>query len=298
MLNIHKVVCPVDFSPISKRALDHAAVIARWYEAELVVLHVTPFMPTLFGFPAAVDTAGVAAADADAVIPELTAFVAEAATMVSATQTIVRSGSPAVEILHYAAEAEADLLVLGTHGRTGFERFMVGSVTEKVLRKAPCPVLSVPPRCEGQPERPVFGRILCGADFSEASDHAAEYALSLAQEANGRLTLLHVVDWMPDKNFAKYPQFDPAAYRQVITREARRQLEGLVPKEARDWCEPDLRISCGKPYREILRVAAEDQADLIVLGVHGLGPIDRMLFGSTTEHVVRQAPCPVLTIRS
>lgn len=83
----------------------------------------------------------------------------------------------------------------------------------------------------------------------------------------------------------------------MITREARRQLEGLVPEEAHNWCEPDLRISCGKPYREILRVAAEDQADLIVLGVQGLGPIDGMLFGSTTAHVVRQALCPVLTIR-
>jgi len=297
VLDIRRVVCPVDFSPVSKRALDHAAVIARWYEAELVVLHVIPFMPTIFGFPASVDTA-IAAADADALIPELTAFVAEAKTMVSATQMMVRSGSPAVEILHYAAEVEADLLVLGTHGRTGFERFMVGSVTEKVLRKAPCPVLSVPPHSGGQPERPVFGRILCGADFSEASNRAAEYALSLAQEANGLLTLLHVVDWMPDKNFAKYPQFDPEAYRQVITREARRQLERLVPEEARNWCEPDLRISCGKPYRQILRIAAEDQADLIVLGAHGSGPIDRMLFGSTTQHVVRQAPCPVLTVRA
>lgn len=297
MLHIRRVVCPVDFSPISKRALDHAAVIARWYEAELVVLHVTPLMPTIFGFPAAVDTAAVESADAEAVIPELTGFVAEAETMVSATQTVVRSGSPAVEILRYAAEAEADLLVLGTHGRTGFERLMVGSVTEKVLRKAPCPVLTVPPHCEGQPERPVFGRILCGADFSEASDRAVQYGLSLAQEANGRLTLLHVVDWMPDKDLAKYPQFDPAAYRQFVTREARRRLERLVPEEARNWCEPDLRISCGKPYREILRVAAEDQADLIVLGVHGVGPIDRMLFGSTTQHVVRQALCPVLTIR-
>ena len=294
MLHIRKVVCPVDFSSVSKRALDHAAVIARWYEAELIVLHVTPLMPTILGFASAVDTA---AADAEAVIPELTGFVAEAETMVSATQTVVRSGSPAVEILRYAAEAECDLLVLGTHGRTGFERFMVGSVTEKILRKATCPVLSVPPHCEGQPERPIFGRILCGADFSEASDRAAEFALALAQEAKGRLTLLHIVDWMPDKNFAKYPEFDAAAYRQVIMREARRQLEELVPAEARNWCEPDLRIACGKPYREILRVAAEDQSDLIVLGAQGLGPIDRMLFGSTTEHVVRQAPCPVLTIR-
>ena len=296
MLNIRRVFCPVDFSPISKRALDHATVIARWYEAELVVLHVIPLMPTLFGFPAAIDTAAVAAADADAVIPELTRFAGEA-TMSSGTRLVVRSGAPSAEIVRYAAEEGADLLVLGTHGRTGFEKFMVGSVTEKVLRKAPCPVLSVPPHCLGQPERPVFGRILFGADFSEASDQASGYALSLAQEANGRLTLLHVIDWMPDKNLAKYPEFDAAAYREVVAREARRQLEALVPDEARNWCEPDLRISCGKPYREILRIAAEEGSDLIVLGAHGRGPIDRMLFGSTAQHVVRQALCPVLTVR-
>jgi nucleotide-binding universal stress UspA family protein len=297
VLNIRRVLCPVDFSPIARRALDHAAAIARWYESELVVLHVIPFMPTLFGFPAAVDTAAVASADADAVIPELTRFVGEATATASGTRMIVRSGSPSVEILRSAAEEDADLLVLGTHGRTGFERFMVGSVTEKVLRKAPCPVLTVPPHAEGQPERPVFERILFGADFSEASNQASSYALSLAQEANGRLTLLHVIDWMPDKNLAKYPEFDAAAYREVVAREARRQLEELVHEEARNWCEPDLRISCGKPYREILRIAAEESSDLIVLGAHGRGPIDRMLFGSTAQHVVRQALCPVLTVR-
>jgi nucleotide-binding universal stress UspA family protein len=288
----------VDFSPISKRALDHAAVIARWYEAELVVLHVIPFMPTIFGFPPAIDTAAVAAADADAVIPELARFVEQAETIVGSSQMIVRSGSPATEILRYAVEANAGLVVLGTHGRTGFERFMLGSVTETVVRKAPCPVLTVPGRCEGQPERPVFARILCGAEFSEPSDRAAAHALSLAQEANGRLTLLHVVDWTPDKNLAKHAEFEPAAYREVVMREARRRLEALVPEEARDWCEPDLRISCGKPYREILRIAAEDQSDLIVLGVHGGGPIDRLLLGSTTQHVVRLAACPVLTVRA
>ena len=156
----------------------------------------------------------------------------------------------------------------------------------------------MPARCEGQPERPVFARILCGAEFSEPSDYAAGYALSLAQEANGRLTLLHVVDWMPDKNLAKFPEFEPAAYREVVIREARRRLEALVPEEARDWCEPDLWISCGKPYREILRIAAEEGSDLVVLGVHGRGPVDRLLFGSTTQHVVRQALCPVLTVRA
>ena len=89
----------------------------------------------------------------------------------------------------------------------------------------------------------------------------------------------------------------PSAKREAIA-EARRQLEELVPEEARDWCEPDLRISCGKAYRQILRIAEEEHADLVVLGVHGAATaVDRMLFGSTTQHVVRQAACPVLTIR-
>jgi nucleotide-binding universal stress UspA family protein len=298
VLQIKRIVCPVDFSPISRRALDHAAVIARWYEAELVVLHVMPLMPTVFGFPSPVVAEAAEPATGEAMVRELADFVAGAEDVAGGTQTLVRTGSPTAEILRHAAETGADLIVLGTHGRTGFERLVLGSVTEKVLRKAPCPVLTVPRHAEGQPERPLFERILCGADFSEAGNHAAAYALSLAQEGNSSLTLLHVVDWMPDKDLTRFPQFDAAAYRRTINREARAKLEALVPEQARDWCDPDLRIGCGKPYREILRVAEEDRSDLIVLGVHGGGAVlDRMLFGSTTQHVVRQALCPVLTIR-
>ena len=127
---------------------------------------------------------------------------------------------------------------------------MVGSVTEKVLRKAPCPVLSVPPRSEGQAERPVFGRILCGADFSEASDRAAEYALSLAQEANGRLTLLHVVDWMPDKNFAR-PQFDTASGRRSRVKRAGDEAWARGGRATGASPTADLWAS----VREILRIA-------------------------------------------
>jgi nucleotide-binding universal stress UspA family protein len=296
VLQIRRIVCPVDFSTISKRALDHAAVLARWYDAELTALHVIPLLPTVFGFPSPV-SAAAAPATTEAVAAELAAFVAEAAAKVKSTVTVVREGSPAVEILHYAAEHDADLIVIGTHGRTGFERFMLGSVTEKVLRKAPCPVLSVPPHSEGQPESPVFSHILAGTDFSEPADRAVEHALSLAQETNARLTLLHVLDWMPGKDMERYPQFDADAYKRTVTRDARERLERLVPEEARNWCQPDLRIACGKPYREILRIAGEERADLVVAGVRGAGPVDRMLFGSTAQHLVRQAACPVLTIR-
>jgi nucleotide-binding universal stress UspA family protein len=297
VLKIRKIVCPVDFSDESKRALEHAAVLARWYEADLAVLHVMPLLPTMFGMASPVVMA-VEPATTQAVIRDLTAFVGAACPPLPNMQTVIRSGSPASEILRFAGEAEAELLVLGTHGRTGFERFVLGSVTEKVLRKATCSVLTVPRRSEGQPERPLFGRIVCGADFSPASDRAVAYALSLAQEANAHFMLLHVLDWLPGKELADFPQFDAEAYRKKAFAEARRQLEERVPEEARDWCEPDLRISCGKAYRQILRLAEEEHADLVVLGVHGATTaVDRMLFGSTTQHVVRQAACPVLTIR-
>jgi nucleotide-binding universal stress UspA family protein len=298
MLRITNITCPIDFSDISRRALDHAALLARWYEAELHVIHVMPLMPTVFGFPSPAMDGAIEPAHTDAIVKELTKCVGSAATIVPRTQLAVRSGSAAAEILRYVDEAKSDLLVVGTHGRTGFERVVLGSVTEKVLRKAPCPVLTVPRLAEGDPEFPLFRHVLCAADFSPAAERAAEYALSLAQEANGRLTLLHVVDWMPDKDMAKFPQFDAAVYRRAVTAEARRRLEALVPEDARNWCEPDLRIACGKPYREIVRIADEEGADLIVLGVHGAGAVDRMLFGSTTQHVVRQALCPVLTVRT
>jgi nucleotide-binding universal stress UspA family protein len=299
MLQFKKVLCPVDFSSISRRALDHAAEIARWYEAELTVLHVVPLMPTVFGYPSPV-ALPAEPATTEAVLRELTTFAQGAAEVAKRTTTFVREGSPAVEVLHYAVEHDTDLVVLGTHGRSGFERFMVGSVAEKVLRKAPCPVLTVPPRAESAPETPVFRRIACGIDFSPAADKALAHALSLAQEANARLTLVHVVDWMADEDLGRYPQFDANGYRRMVTRDARERLEALVPSEARNWCEIEVRVVCGKPYREILRVADAEEAELVVLGVHGANAgavIDRVLFGSTAAHVIRQASCPVLTVR-
>jgi nucleotide-binding universal stress UspA family protein len=254
-------------------------------------------MPTLFGMEPAVNAATLAPFDREALGRELLKFVGETANATPRPQLLVRSGPAAATVLGYAVENNTDLIVLGTHGRTGFERFMLGSVTEKVVRKATCPVLAVPRSASESPQRPLFGRILCAVDFSPASDRAAQYALSLAQEAKGHVTLLHVVEWLPDASFAKYPGFDVDHFRKSLLADARARTEALVPEEARAWCEVDTRVVCGKPYQEILRIARNDDADLVVLGVHGHGPIDRMLFGSTPQQVVRQAECPVLTIR-
>ena len=295
MIRMDRILCPVDLAPFSRRALEHAALLARWYEAELHALYVSPLLPTLLGFPSGLPR-GLDAAQAEEVERELARFAAGAANG-QPVRSVLRSGEPTTEILQYAGEVRADLLVVGTHGRTGFDRLMLGSVAEKVLHKAACPVLTVPRKALERGERPLFGRILCAVDFSEASERGAAYALSLSQEAEGELSLLHVVEAPPNETFSAFPELDPARYTQRVAARARARLEGLIPDEARHWCRAAPQLRCGKPYREILRVAELEQADMIVLGVHGHGSVDRLLFGSTAERVVRQAVCPVLTIR-
>ena len=295
MIQIRRILCPVDFSPFARRALDHAAVLSRWYEAEITVLHVSPTMPAVFGLEPMMTEAALAPFDREGLGRELLTFAGDTVEMKPTPQLVVKAGSPVRTILEYAAEMKADLIVVGTHGRTGFERLMLGSVTEKVVRRAPCPVLTVPRRAEDVPERPPFGRILCGVDFSDASQRAAEYALSLAQEAEGHLSLVHVVESLPD-GLASYPGFDLNHYRSTTIADARLKLDELVTDEVRNWIEPDTKIVMGKPYQELLRLASDDRSDLIVLGVNGRA-IDRMIFGSTAQAVVRQATCPVLTIR-
>jgi nucleotide-binding universal stress UspA family protein len=297
MVSLHRVLCPVDFSPVSRRALAHAAALARWYQAPLQAVHVVPLAPSMLVFPPGLNAVTITPAEKEAVRRELEEFVASATEGLRAVELTLLDGDAATQIVIHAAEAGADLLVLGTHGRTGFERWVLGSVTEKVLRKVRCPVLTVPPAPTDSPH-PVFKRVLCGVDFSGSSQSALQYALSLAQEADAHLTLLYVLGWEPEEELAASPQFDLAGYRRFLLAQAQGRLEGLVPEEARDWCEIETRLACGKPYREILRIAGEEKDDLIVLGVHGRGVLDRMLFGSTTQAVVRQAGCPVLTVRS
>ena len=229
---------------------------------------------------------------------ELRAFTAEVAATGPRLQLIVRPGAAAPVILDLARGLGADLLVLGTHGRSGLQRLVLGSVAEKVVRRAPCPVLTVPCAVEGHPDKPVFEHVLCGVDFLETSQRAVEYALSLAEEANGRLTLLHTIEWVPDERHPTHATFGLNLYRQAVLTEARARLAELVPAEARDWCQVDMRVACGEPSVEILRAAAAERADLVVLGAGHPGPIDRMLFGSTAPQVLRQAPCPVLTVGS
>jgi nucleotide-binding universal stress UspA family protein len=196
--------------------------------------------------------------------------------------------------------ARPDLMVIGTHGHGGFQHLVLGSVAEKVLRQAACPVLTVPPRTRATSTLP-FKRILCPVDFSDSSRSALDFALSLAREGDADLTILHVLEW-PDALPPNRP-VPTLEFRDAAERDVRAMLAQLVPDADRQRCHPTIRLGEGKAYREILEVATEGRADLIVHGrpraeparSHALRIDDES--GRATRHLSRADAADVTTHR-
>ena len=286
-MRITHILCPTDYSEAAANALEHAVAIARWYTARITVLHV-----------------GIGPA-AESEIDHLHREAAAAREVIEAAgaalDVVVAEGNPAQVIVDEAQQRRADLLVMGTHGISGFKRFILGSVTERVLRTATKPVLTIPPRAGGRAHLPVQ-RMVCGIDFSTCSLAALEYARSLARESRASLIVVHSLEWPweepPAPAFDELPSVEAAAlqaYRRGRERQASERLAAMAPAGAE--CQVVCRVVHGKPYAAVLQVAEQEHADLIVLGVGGRSGADRAVFGSTTNQIVRQATCPVLTIR-
>jgi len=287
----------------STHAIDLAAHLAHLYGARVSALHVVA--PTVTPYPGlpAIDPHADQAAEA-AGLRRFCSETARAFSGVIAAGTpvdvMVHVGEPARDILESAASLPADLIVMGTHGLSGFEHLLLGSVAEKVLRKAACPVLTVPPRAHATSSLS-FKRILCAVDFSDCSMHALTFARSMAEEARAALTIVHVLEWPweepPAPRLETLPEvqaFSLAMYRRERESDAKARLATLIPAATGDT---SAKVCHGKPYEQILQVAAEEHSDVIVVGVRGRGAIDRAIFGSTANHVVRAATCPVLTLR-
>jgi len=306
-IQIHRILCPVDFSDFSQRALEHAVAIARWYESTVTMLHVGAGVPLAassmeIGFP---PVRALPSEERDELLAVLKQFAAGVSAETVPIEFDVSQGPTAAEILKKSETMPADLLVMGTHGRSGFERLILGSVTERVLRKAACPVLTVPKGLRDEAPGPLvlFKQIVCAIDFSDCSMRALNYAMSLAKEADARLTVVHVIELPPDlpREVHETVLAGPRNLHEYIASAKEDRLARLtevIPETVRAHCIVDTTLAAGTPYREILRVAEERKADLLVVGVHGRGAVDRMLFGSTAQHLVRQASCPVLTLRT
>ena len=295
MIEFRHILCPLDLSELSPATFRVATMVARRYGASITVLEMI-----WVGVSADTDSSplDLVPESQKRFADELQEFVGVHAPAGLAVNVALREGPIVQGILDEQRAGGYDLIVMGTHGRGGFDRLVLGSVAEKVLRKAPCPVLTVPPGA-GKADGTVAPRqtILCAVDFSPASLVALTYALSLTEEPGRRLILLHVFDGPFDRSSptdVAPEQAEPGPSREAL---ARQELHDAVPESARTSGEVIELVETGRPHDVITRIAQEQDADLIVLGVHGRSGVELALFGSTTHQVVRHATCPVLTIR-
>ncbi len=285
MVQIQNILCPVDFFPASQRALEYAIALARNYGARLHILHVvSPVLPRSYEFSSS--TADLIRTFEEQALENVEKMGQSARSSGIEVETAVRTGDIADELKVSIAETATDFMVMGTHGRRGFERWILGSVTERLLRHAPVPMLTLSDAHADLRVPPDIRKILVTTDFSEGTNEAMSYALSLAQEAPAEVTLLHVVQQPPERA-------EPVKSLADVLQD---HLDSMVPDEARDWCKVRSSVEIGTPYHRIIAVAENSAIDLLVMNIHGKGMLDRALMGSTAERVIRAVTCPVLAV--
>jgi len=287
-ITIKGIFCPTDMSPESDEALRYAIALARAYEAKLFICHCADSSLLADG------------ARARAIQQRIEALVSNHTHLAPSPalewESVLVAGEPAEVITREAAKRGVDLIVMRTRHRP-YAAALLGSTAEAVCRTAHCPVLVTPSReWAGFPTGEVsLDRLLVASDFSEDSELALAWGLSLAQEYQAELHLIHVLPPGAGPEMGGDDRRESAGDRRF--EKAARLLQRAVPSEALLWCEVKQAVKEGKPYREVLAYAGEQQIDLICMGVRGAGFGLRALFGSNTDRVLRQAPCPVLVAR-
>ena len=286
-VSLQNILYATDFSPIAENAASYALEFARIYKAKVFALHVRPVevygMAPPESWPALRDAADTQAKEQAEYLAQRFAGVSH--------EAIVAEGDIWEFVREHIERDHIDFIVMGTHGRKGLGKLFLGSVAENVLRRVTCPVLTIGPLVQVGPERAVaMKHILLATSFSSASEAAAAYAMSLAQENQALLDIVHVIE--PRKTGA-IP--NPSE----LTAGCMDRMRALIPPEAELWCEPHTIIEVGDPAEQILNVAKARRAGLIVLGVKaaevvpGIGHIP----WTTAHKIIAGAECPVLTVR-
>ncbi len=297
-ISLKNILFATDFSEASEAALPYAAAISRRYGSQLHVVHVLP--PASYVVPFAPESPVTVESMHDAARADAQQRMESLASQLKLApyRTYLREGEVWEGLSELIRTREIDLLIVGTRGRTGVEKLVLGSKAEEILRQAPCPVLAVGSKVSGRAKLPAIqGRapaeisirqIVYATDFSQESLAAAPFATSLAQEFQAKLTLLHVI-----KRFGEKDE-EPKPIELALQR-----LEKLIPEQARLWCSPRPSVQFGPPAECILQEALDSKADVIVLGVRPaaghLGAATHLPW-ATAHKVIARAHCPVLTI--
>lgn len=280
------ILFATDFSPSSDVALPYVLSLGRGYDSKVIVAHAVPLEP----LPGITPVPSPADMDLEWQDAKLGMQKYEQSREFTGLrhEFVLERGDPLAVVSDLIAHEDVDLVVLGTHGRKGFRKLFAGSVAEQIFRKTTCPVLTVGPGSEfSTPQRWKPGLILLATEFSAGSLHALPYAISLAEENQAELILLHAVPLVPWEQQAEMAQF------------YQKRLEGVVPQDSPPNCKIDFAVRFDLAAPAILDLAKEKKADLIVMGVHHtpLPAVDSHVPWNTACEVINNAHCPVLTVR-
>ena len=278
------ILLPTDFSSASVVALAYARAFARDYGSKIFVAHAVTPIPPIFvpmeSIPGDLDAEWHEAQD------QLNKFLQLDPLKDAKHEGILERGEIWNVLDDVVRRHAIDLIVLGTHGKHGLKKLFLGSATEQIFRQANCPVLTVGPKVAPAGDEVAFKHIVFATDFSAGSLKALRCALSLAEENQAQLTLLHVIPLVPMQHQAS------------VSGSAKQRLQELIPPEAEDWCQPAPVVSFEFPAEGILDEAEARNADLIVMGVHKRAPrASAHLPWAIAYEVICHAHCPVLTLR-
>jgi len=318
-----KIMCAIDFSDFTNIILSYGKALATEFGSTLCLCHIVSgtLMVSSLGhsYIAYTDIENDRIQSARDRLEE----IAESLDM--ACEIIVLSGHAPEKIEASARKNNIDMVIAATHGGSGVKRFLLGSVTDRLIKILQCPLLVLHARAD-QLELPIekdikLNRILVGCDFSPDSKLAFDHALSLAQEFQTQLYLAHVIRpteqiELPASDYIKiqagdYTNWSRSEYldlpKKTATENLKRkntlisrlesQLSNMVPEESRNWCTPITILLEGQPYKELIDYAEQKKVDMIVLGVHGHSLLERFVVGSTADRVISRASCPVLVVR-
>ena len=295
MIHINKILVPMDFSVASNRALLYGFVLAAQFKAKLVATHIVPQSSALaYAFP--IEASAIEQDQFVHATKELQNLLSQVHGSNVESEAFTKIGEVDAELLRIVADQSVDLVVMGTHGRRYAGRWFLGSVTERMLRKLPVPLVTVCRVDDGKhllkPRLASLRRILYAADAPEPSP-AFDYAFELAQRTEATLTVIHVVEYLNLSYTVEAHVTNEAGER---VKEMHRRFDEFFLRTDPDGTAVEVIIRDGKPYKQILDIAEERDMDLIVLNMHSKGVLERAFLGSTAERVVRLAEIPVLSV--
>ncbi len=288
-VKLQNIMFATDFTPSSELAMSYALSLAHSYDTAVYAVNVLPHMPFVEAAQPDPEQIRLSAEQ------RLASLVGSVSFMGIRHKELIEEGEVAEVLSKLVWEYDIDLIVMGTCGRKGFGKLLLGSVAEEVFRNAECPVLTVGPHATRWEIDGNLRHILYATDFGPESVHGLPYAISLAEENRARLTLLHVA---PEPGIA-VPEPEPGAMPVVDPTEmaafTESQLRALIPKGTELWHEPEYMVEFGPAAETIVKIAA-GKADMIVLGVKRPAAMTKHVGAGVAYKVACEATCPVLTV--